>query len=369
MKEINIARTIINKRKEKGITQEELANHIGVSSASVSKWETAQSYPDIVLLPQLASYFNISIDELMNYEPQMAKRDIAKLYSKLYEDLSNKPFDDVIEQCREAIKKYFSCFPLLLQMGGFLLSAGATIGDSEKTYALIAEAKELFVRVKKESDDAELIRTALYMEACCAVALTLPDEAIELLEKAVVPALPNEVLLASAYRMTERNAEAETTLQIGIYQNIVSALGLLSTYAMFETENQNKLDEIVSRTLSLVDSFNIKELQPSAIISFYVVAAQSYIMNQDTEKSLDLLEQYAELAGSDISFRVNGDGFFSSIQSRLNENGKENQLISHEAVKQSLVYAVTESPALSVLSDNPRFQRVVKKLEATCQKE
>lgn len=39
MKEINIARTIIKKRKEKGLTQDELANYIGVSKAAVSKWE------------------------------------------------------------------------------------------------------------------------------------------------------------------------------------------------------------------------------------------------------------------------------------------------------------------------------------------
>ena len=49
MKEINIAQTIIDKRKEKGITQEDLAEYIGVSKASVSKWETGQSYPDITL--------------------------------------------------------------------------------------------------------------------------------------------------------------------------------------------------------------------------------------------------------------------------------------------------------------------------------
>ena len=43
MKEINIARTIINKRKEKGLTQDELAGHIGVSKAAVSKWEIGGS--------------------------------------------------------------------------------------------------------------------------------------------------------------------------------------------------------------------------------------------------------------------------------------------------------------------------------------
>ncbi len=63
MKELNIARQIIRKRRERGITQAALAAHMGVSKASVSKWETGQSYPDITLLPGLASYFNMSIDD------------------------------------------------------------------------------------------------------------------------------------------------------------------------------------------------------------------------------------------------------------------------------------------------------------------
>jgi transcriptional regulator with XRE-family HTH domain len=57
VKELNIAKTIVSKRREKGITQDELAAYIGVSKASVSKWETGQSYPDILFLPQLAAYF------------------------------------------------------------------------------------------------------------------------------------------------------------------------------------------------------------------------------------------------------------------------------------------------------------------------
>ena len=122
MKEINIAQTIVNKRKEKGITQEDLAEYIGVSKASVSKWETGQSYPDITLLPQLAAFFNISIDELMNYSPQMTGPDIKKLYHKLAKDFSEKPFEEVYEECMAIIKKYYSCFPLLLQMCALLLN-------------------------------------------------------------------------------------------------------------------------------------------------------------------------------------------------------------------------------------------------------
>ena len=43
MREINIARTLVHKRKEKGLTQEDLARYFGVSKASVSKWETGGS--------------------------------------------------------------------------------------------------------------------------------------------------------------------------------------------------------------------------------------------------------------------------------------------------------------------------------------
>lgn len=53
------------KRKEKGITHEKLAEYIGVSKASVSKWESGQSYPGILLLLELATFFNISVDELL----------------------------------------------------------------------------------------------------------------------------------------------------------------------------------------------------------------------------------------------------------------------------------------------------------------
>ncbi|MEM5818827.1 MAG: helix-turn-helix transcriptional regulator, partial [Desulfitobacterium hafniense] len=116
MKEINLASVIVAKRREKGITQDELAAYIGVSKASVSKWETGQSYPDITFLPLLAAYFNISIDELMSYSPQMERSDIAKLYTRLAADFATRSFEDVIAECAALIKKYYSCFPLLVQL-------------------------------------------------------------------------------------------------------------------------------------------------------------------------------------------------------------------------------------------------------------
>ena len=61
---MNIGNIIRSLRTEKGVKQEELASYLGVSYQAVSKWETGASVPDIALLPEIAVYFGITIDEL-----------------------------------------------------------------------------------------------------------------------------------------------------------------------------------------------------------------------------------------------------------------------------------------------------------------
>ena len=61
---MNIGNQIKTFRLEKKVKQEELAEYLGVSAQAVSKWETGASTPDITLLPSIATYFGVSIDEL-----------------------------------------------------------------------------------------------------------------------------------------------------------------------------------------------------------------------------------------------------------------------------------------------------------------
>lgn len=63
--EITLGKRIANLRKEKGYTQEGLAEKLGVSPQAVSKWENDQTCPDISILPLLAEMLGVSIDELL----------------------------------------------------------------------------------------------------------------------------------------------------------------------------------------------------------------------------------------------------------------------------------------------------------------
>ena len=368
MKEINIAKTILNKRREKGLTQDDLASYVGVSKASVSKWETGQSYPDITFLPQLASFFNISIDELMCYEPQMNKEDIRKLYRKLSADFASKPYDEVLECCRETARKYFSCFPLLFQIGALLVNNSMETGDMNKTFTVIAEAKELFIRVKKESEDAELKQIALNMEAFCELTLGNPNEVIELLEGTSRKMISIETLLAPAYQMVGKQTEAKSVLQIGIYQHIVSLLGTFPDYLMLCTDNMNQFEKSFSRAIAIVEAFGVKTLHPSILVKLYLVAAQGYMMFGSTDRALELLEEYTELVTGDIyPLKLKGDDYFNLIDEWFDELDLGTMLPRDEKkVRQSMADGVIKNLIFDKLRDENRFLKITQKLQNNC---
>ena len=70
MSNLKIGERIRSKRRERELTQEELANILGVTKAAVSKWENEESYPDITTLPLIAQLFHMTMDELFGYTPE-----------------------------------------------------------------------------------------------------------------------------------------------------------------------------------------------------------------------------------------------------------------------------------------------------------
>ena len=68
MDQIKIGKFILNCRKEKGLTQEQLAEKLGVTSKSISRWENGNTMPDYSLLKDLCSELNISVNELLSGE-------------------------------------------------------------------------------------------------------------------------------------------------------------------------------------------------------------------------------------------------------------------------------------------------------------
>ncbi len=83
--EIRIGSKVRQLRKKQGLTQEQLAEKIGVSFQAVSKWENDIALPDITIIPALANYFGVSTDEILCYDSSEKDKEIKQLVYESYE--------------------------------------------------------------------------------------------------------------------------------------------------------------------------------------------------------------------------------------------------------------------------------------------
>jgi transcriptional regulator with XRE-family HTH domain len=81
--EIRISDNIRRFRKDKNYTQEALANMLSITPQSVSKWERGEGYPDITMLPSIASFFGVTVDDLLGVDKAKREQNMQVLSQSL----------------------------------------------------------------------------------------------------------------------------------------------------------------------------------------------------------------------------------------------------------------------------------------------
>lgn len=104
--DLNIGTNIKRMRLAKGLTQEQLADLLGISTAAVSKWEAKNTYPDITMLFPLAEIFDVSVDMLLGYDEAKAKNEVEKIIAEYHELSKNGYFAEAGAILADARKKY-----------------------------------------------------------------------------------------------------------------------------------------------------------------------------------------------------------------------------------------------------------------------
>ena len=99
---MNIGNKIKTLRLQKTVTQEQLAEHMKVSPQAVSKWENGVTLPDIMLLPELAAYFGVSIDELFRLTDE---KEMERIENML--DMGMDIPEDTFEHAEQFLKNFF----------------------------------------------------------------------------------------------------------------------------------------------------------------------------------------------------------------------------------------------------------------------
>ena len=83
-------------RKEAGMTQEEMANRLGVTTPAVNKWENSNSKPDIELLAPIARLLDISLDTLLSFHEKLSDTEIEEIIRKMDRMFSEEGYEKLL---------------------------------------------------------------------------------------------------------------------------------------------------------------------------------------------------------------------------------------------------------------------------------
>ncbi len=156
---LSLGENIKRKRIEQGLTQDEVATHLGVSFQSVSKWERGDGYPDIELLPSIANYFNISIDELLGMSNSEKAENYKNINNRWAENNRNGKHSENVVLMRDALKTFPNDALLLVQLSSSLEKLDGT--DEEKR-KFLRESIAVQEQIIRYCDDCEVRGATLY---------------------------------------------------------------------------------------------------------------------------------------------------------------------------------------------------------------
>jgi len=360
---------LIAKRRERGITQDELAIHVGVSKASVSKWETGNSYPDIAHLPIIASYFDISIDQLINYSPQLSEAEIKKIYNRMTEKFATKPFDEVIAECEMLAKKYYSCYPFVLYIALLYINHISMAKDNEQKTQILKMAISLCEHTLQNCRELERLHEAEQCQAICYLSLGNAEKVIELLcDKNLLPkqyGTGNGALVSQAHQLLGNMDKANEVEQIELYQSLgVMFSGLLS-YLRLNLTDFDVAQVVFDRAVALSEMFNMRQLNSNSEAILYVLGAHMYQIAGKSDEAIETLEKYVDICiNGFFPFVTRGCPFFSRIDPWLAEKTENAPLPRNETViKESMLNDVLFDPVFDSLHEKPKFIKLIQKLK------
>ncbi|MCL2212513.1 MAG: helix-turn-helix domain-containing protein [Oscillospiraceae bacterium] len=362
-------------RRESNISQEELAAALGVSYQAVSKWERGESLPDIAMAPQIAIYFNVTLDELFGMEQERRNKSIAEIQEKSDKIMKEQGSAASIEFLKGVIHEYPYAHNLWLQYG-YRLGGLEIIGDAptnEQMHEAIAVFEKIISRKAPEYFTTRAIHGISYIYH----KFGDDKKAIEYAEKLPSEILTKEAIVTSYLHGEEQISAIQKQLKryISQFLSITRFAGMTDIYDYhisdpnvfgYSAEERIKILEKGIEVAKLFTDDGDWHFQPIRIsVNYRSMAVLACTIGQ-YDQALDYIEKSAEFALED---------------GRLKKSGKKNKhksvlLNRHNVITEGWAVAdmlnwlnrncsSTGSSALQPIRDHERFVAVVERLRSS----
>ena len=352
---------IQEKRKEIGLTQEQIGEYLGVSTPAVNKWEKGYTYPDISLLPALARLLKVDLNTLLCFNEGLTEQEIGHFINEVGATISKNGFEAGFTMSMGKIREYPNCDMLInsiaLLLDGALLMYGSNIDDKEPYKKQITA---LYERVAK-SDNDQIRDKAIYMLASKHLACMEYEKAQEMLD--LLPertALDKTQLQASLFIKQNKLDEAAMLLERKLLNVVTEVEMILMSLAEIEikegdSKNSSYLAELSQKVTNLFELGDMNALATPLHIA---------ILQKNVEDSISLLKSY--FLATFTPWDLSKSSLYRHIAVKLKiakivkeEVVKEKQENLGKQVRLTLISELENSPEYMFLHSNAEFQQLI----------
>lgn len=227
---LSLSSNISRLRKEHSMTQEQLAEALGVTFASVSKWERGIATPELNLITEMADLFGVSLDALVGFE--VLNGGAAALEKRIHHLQRQKKYTEAVIEAEKALLRYPNDFKIVYCAGKLYTVAGIELKNEKYLYRCI-ELLERAVLLLSQNTDSTVSEVSIQNEiAQCYIVLGKSQKGIEILKKYNVSGVHNALI---AIALTGNEITYTNTPEVGLEDAVpfmVAAFGSIMTNSL-----------------------------------------------------------------------------------------------------------------------------------------
>ena len=282
---MKINQIIRQKRKALSLTQEQIADFLGVSTPAVNKWEKGSTYPDITLLPALARLLKIDLNTLMAFNDDLTDIEIENFVDEIDKTVQEHGYDAAFQKAIDKIHEYPTCDRLIYSVILYLEGALTlyNVSSAEQYQAIY----ETFYKRLAASEIPEIRDTATSMLISYARNRGDFSKAEELINSLPFSTIDKEEQFAILYQRQERYQDAEKIWKhraIKGLTEIQTALINMLEIALHE-KRENDADFFADLYEAVTRQFCFPEWM------YYNAHLQLALVKKDKDRSLAILQK------------------------------------------------------------------------------
>lgn len=344
---------IKKRRKEMELTQEQVANYLGVTTPAVNKWERGNSYPDILLLPALARLLKIDLNTLFLFKENLTEPEIRIFCAELVEIMQEEGFDTAFQTALDKTYEYPRCDSLIYLvatvMDNCLTLNPADLNDKEEYEQQII----LWYQQAASGQDTVIKNSAAYMLAKKYIKNSLYDQAQQLLETIPENNFDKSVLLVDLLLHQGQCDEAAEIIEQKLLTSLSSMQPLMQKLINIEltTGNKEKAEQIAQIAESMVSLFGLWDY------GAFVPKLQLSLFENDVDNSILQLKKIIHAIHT--SWDLSKLPLYHRIAQMPGIDMKK-------ALVPALVHEFENSKEYDFLRDHREFQKIILDLSQEC---